>query len=110
MITANEKSNKIFTVAFVDENGDATTPDSILWSLVDEDGNVINSRCDVSVAPASSVDIILQGDDLAMTSDSLNTESRSLIVKTEYTSSEYGELPLTNSVEFFVLRIVGYSC
>ena len=60
---ANEESSYTVTVTM------DFIPTTMLWSLRDEDGTVINSRTAVSVAvPALSNEITLTGDDLAVTS------------------------------------------
>ena len=62
---AQEKSTYVVTAAFKDEDGDAVTPNSgLTWTLTDESGNIINLREDVDISSASSVNIVLTGDDL----------------------------------------------
>ncbi len=64
-VRALEDSTYVATFAFTDENGDAVTPNSITWTLLDVYRRVVNGREDVVVAaPAASVDIVLSGDDL----------------------------------------------
>ena len=67
---AIEESTYVVTCAFANEDGDAVTPNSANWSLYDTKGNAINSRSGVSISPLStSVDVVLQGDDLPYTHD-----------------------------------------
>ena len=61
---AVEGSTYILSVAFTDENGDAVTPDSIVYTLTTENGYIVNSLEDEPVTPDTSVDIVLSGDDL----------------------------------------------
>ena len=60
-----EGSTLVVTCDFTDEDGNDEIPTAIVWNLVDEDGETVNSRSDVAVSPpAASVDIVLSGDDL----------------------------------------------
>lgn len=60
---ANEESSYTITVTC------DFTPVTMLWSLTDEDGTVINSRTSESVSsPSTSNTITLTGDDLEITS------------------------------------------
>jgi hypothetical protein len=63
-VEAVEGSTYVVTAAFTDEDGDLVVPNSVSWTLTESDGDVVNGRQDVSETPASSVDILLQGDDL----------------------------------------------
>lgn len=99
---ASELSSYVITINFTDENGKAVIPDSVKWTLTDLVGNIINSREEVSVtALSASVPIVLSGDDL-LVSLNYETEKRMLTVKGTYTSSEYGELPITGAVIFTI--------
>jgi len=62
-----EKDNAIIvTIAFEDEDGNAVTPeDPCTWTWSHPDGTVINGRTGVAIVEATSVDIMLTGDDLA---------------------------------------------
>jgi len=65
-VRAVEKSTYIVTTVFTDEADAAVTPLTVTWSLTDADGTVINDRLDVSETPASTVNIVLTGDDLSI--------------------------------------------
>lgn len=70
IITTEALPNDTFklTIAFTDEDGSAVTPnDPTTWSLADSAGNTINSRSAVGITEDTSVDVYLQGDDLAAT-------------------------------------------
>ena len=69
MIIAIEQSTYVITASFTDETGAAVVPNSVTWTLVNGDGQVVNSRSAVSVTPASSVTIVLSGDDLDLGTD-----------------------------------------
>jgi hypothetical protein len=61
---AIQSSTYVVTAAFTDEDGSAVVPNTVTWSLKAKDGTVINERAEESETPASSVDIVLSGDDL----------------------------------------------
>jgi len=95
---AQEEGTYIITAAFTDEGDSAVTPNVITWTLTDRDGDVINSREDVSVdTPASSIDIVLSGDDLAIGTNGI---SRVLLVEATYDSDAGSDLPLKGQVRF----------
>ena len=61
---AVEGSTYVVTAAFTDEDGDTVVPATVTWTLTDISGNVVNNREDVALTPAISVDIVMYGDDL----------------------------------------------
>lgn len=66
-IRPNEQGTMAVTIgSFTDAAGTVVTPTAIEWRLMDSAGAVVNSRSAVSVTPASSVVILLRGDDLAL--------------------------------------------
>lgn len=93
---AMESSTYVVTMSFTDENGDAVVPNSVTWTLTDEDGTVINDREDVVVAPASSISIVLSGEDLDPGDDLLTFLL--LTVSAEYDSDLGVGLPLVEQV------------
>lgn len=103
---ALEQSSYVVSASFYDENGDAVTPDSVTWTLTDLEGAVINSREDVSITPASSVSIVLQGDDLQITGTTL-PEWREFAIEAVYTSATHGSMNLNEGVRFKVCPLVG---
>ncbi|RLJ04012.1 MAG: hypothetical protein DRP08_02600 [Candidatus Aenigmatarchaeota archaeon] len=102
---AIEKSTYVIIVTFTDEDGDALTPNEVNWDLTNLSGGEINSRTGVSVTPASSVNIVLSGDDLAIyaTGDS---EMRELTVYGTYNSSYGNNLPYKAAVKFGIINLV----
>lgn len=102
---AFEEGTYIVTIDFVDEAGDPQVPNAGLnWTLVDDAGNVINSRTGVSISPASSVAVVLSGDDLALAGS--EAEERHLVVQGTYNSATYGsDLPLKVEVIFWVVEV-----
>lgn len=62
---AKEGSTYVLTVEFTDEDGAAVTPTAATWSLEDSAGAEVNGRTNVPITGlASSVDIVLNADDL----------------------------------------------
>lgn len=105
--TAMEQGTYIVTVAFTDEAGAAVVPNAGLnWTLTDLAGNVINSRNAVVISPASSISIILHGDDLAVTTaDTL----RLITVQGTYDSSLGVDLELKAAAQFKIEQLVAVS-
>jgi hypothetical protein len=105
--SANERSTYILTISFFDELGIAIIPTSIVWTLTDSDGNVMNSRSSVSIAvPAASVNIILSGDDLELTGADLR---RIVYISAEYNSANGSGLPLREEFNFNILDLKNVS-
>jgi hypothetical protein len=97
---AKELSTYVVQVHFWDENGVAVAPSAITWSLKDEAQAVVNSRSAVVFSvPASSIDIPLSGNDLAVAG--YTGSDRRLQVNATYTSV-LGVLPIVESVWFTV--------
>jgi hypothetical protein len=102
-VRAVEESTYVVAVAFLDEVGDEVIPETIVWSLTDLDGNVINSRSDVEVSPtAASINIVLSGDDLAISS----TLDRVVTVEATYNSAYGVDLPLRAAAKFSIENLV----
>jgi phage baseplate assembly protein gpV len=105
---AREQSTYVVTCSFTDETGEAATPTALTWTLTDLAGTVINGRQDVAVAAedlASSLDIVLSGDDLAV--DGAVQVQRVLTIEGTYTSDAGGALPLKDAVKINIDPLVG---
>jgi hypothetical protein len=102
---AEEQSTYAVTVAFKDDEGTAVVPNSATWTLTDQDGAVMNSRLDEVISPASSVTIVLQGDDLALDTDEIGSGRRILTIEAVYDSNIGSNLPLRESAAFTVLDL-----
>lgn len=105
---AREQSTYVVTCAFTDETGAEATPTSLTWTLTDLSGNVINSRQDVAVDEADlapSVDIVLSGNDLAVSGRRQVTLV--LTIEGTYTSDAGSWLPLRDAVEILVDPLPG---
>jgi len=99
----NEESTAVFTVAFTDEDGNDVTPDSIAWSLTDDDGDVINSRDEVAAVPDTSITITLAGDDLALQDgETGRTVKRHLVIEAVYDSDTVTNSPLKEDGVFYI--------
>ena len=100
---AVEQSTYAVVVSFTDDASEAVSPDSgsITWTLTDKAGNVINSRNGVAIASATSITIVLSGDDLAV--PERRTVTRVLTVECTYSSDIGSNLPLEGEIEFKIL-------
>jgi len=98
---AIEQSTFPITMSFTDDTGTAVNPDTLFWTLIDINGNVINNRENVEISnPTSTQTITLSGDDLAI--DDKTTKERILLVKGTYTSDLGSDLPIRKSLKFFI--------
>ena len=120
---AHEKSTICIYVTLLDIDETETNPKSMLWTLVDSSGNIMNSREQVVVAAGSlgtaldsegraSTLIVLSGDDLVLseteeTSRKVTRDgaSRRVVIEATYDSSVGTDLPVTGAGEFFVTNL-----
>ena len=84
---------------FKDEEDAAATATAIAWTLKDEDGEVVNSRENVDEGSGTSVDIYLEGADLALPDP--DYPKRTVDVDFTYTNAS-GEHTGRIRVEFFI--------
>lgn len=99
---AVEQSTFVIRASFTDEAGAAVAPNSGLsWTLTDVVGNVVNSRSAVAISPATTITIVLHGDDLAV-ADAYRDNRRLLTIEGTYTSS-LGILEIVDWMQFTVL-------
>lgn len=101
---AVEKSTYAISVSFFDENGVAVTPKSVLWTLTDLAGMVVNGREQVVAVPALAVDIVLSGNDLALGTDT--KQQRLVVIEATYDSTLGNDLPLNESIVFPIDPVV----
>jgi hypothetical protein len=106
---AVEKSTFAVACSFTDENDVPMVPDSVAWSLVDDSGTVINSLSDQVASPASTVTIVLSGDDLQLLDQTNASELRFLEISAVVTSDLGDDLPLKDSAEFKVINLQSIS-
>lgn len=104
---AKEESTYIITATFTDEDGNSVAPTSLSWTLTNIDGTVMNSKSAVSVGTsslASSVNIVLSGEDLSMESSS-STETRILTIEGTYNSTLGTGLPIKDNIKFKIEQL-----
>lgn len=102
---ANEESTAILSVTFTDSEGALVVPTYATWTLSDGDNAVVNSRSEVPITPlASTVHIVMHGDDLALPVPRERT--RRVLVKAIYDSATYGSgLPMNEEFEFNIVDL-----
>ena len=106
---AIEEATYIITVAWLDDAGAAVTPSAATWTLTDLDGDVVNSRSNVTINSLSTTNtIVLSGADLALLT-TLNGPTRVLLVEYTYTSSAGSDLPGKAQATFTIEDLVGES-
>lgn len=101
---AIEESSYIITASFTDEDGSAVTPNVLTWTLTDNQGNVINEREAVSLTPATAVEIVLSGDDLALTTN--DSRRRRVVVAGTYDSDAGSDLAIRDEVAFTIQELL----
>ena len=105
-VAASEQSSYAVTATITDESGQPATPTALAWTLTDMHGAVVNGRQEVAVSPlASTVTILLSGDDLAVP-DPANAR-RTLTLEGTYNSSLGSNLPLVSAVQFDIEDVPG---
>lgn len=109
---AKEGNTFAVTVDFIDENGNAFTPDSnsIDWGLYDKDGALLASAGSAPTS-ATSIDIVISGSNMTIQESEVKLASapRFLRVSATYTSALGSELPVVNEYEFFLENLKGIS-
>lgn len=85
-ISPNERGTMLVTVGpFKDAEQTTVTPSAVSWSLRDRSGAIVNSRSNVAVTPASTIEILLAGADLAIDS-TYASRGRTITIAYTYTS------------------------
>ena len=98
----NQESTLKLQTDITDDAGDAIAPIAFQWTLTDRDGNVINSLLDQSETPASTVTIVLAGDDLQIVDETKEREYRLVTIETDQGDLA---LPLTIEARFWVINL-----
>lgn len=102
---AYEESTYILVVKFFGEEAAPVIPTSATWTLTYTDGDIVNSRENVNIAPlAAVINIALSGLDLALDTD--HGRDRVLTVKSVYTSEVFGSLPINDYLVFEIQDLV----
>jgi hypothetical protein len=105
--SAVEKGTFPITVNFADKLGATITPNAGLkWGLTDSRGTVINSRSNVSLTPASSVNIVLHGADLDINDASYYGADRYVTITGTYDSSYGAGLELVVQIKFSIAKVI----
>lgn len=82
------------------EQGAVVTPLTMKWTLKDENDAIVNSRENVVVTPASTMSIVLSGDDVAYV---VGNETRKVLIEGTYTST-LGTLTVKKTVKVTVSK------
>jgi hypothetical protein len=102
-LRADEKSTYIITADFTDEDDAEVTPTYVKWKLTTGAGVVVNDLEDQEPVSASSINIVLSGDDLQVLARGQGGKTRILTIEAIYDSITYGnDLPLNGSAEFTI--------
>lgn len=103
-VNAVEGSTYVVTATFTDESGDEITPKTLVWSLSDMQGNIINSRLNVVITPTGSTEkVALYGDDLQIAFDS--DAKREIQFTGTYDNDLGSDLPIIESLIFDIENI-----
>lgn len=105
MAIALERSTVAAVASFRDEDGELVTPTVIKWSLTDGDGAIVNNLSNIDIAPANTINIVLSGDDLAMTPG--DDGRRQVVIRAEYDGKLGDDLPIVGVLEFTVRNVPG---
>lgn len=81
-----------------DTSNNIITPSTAKWSLYDEDGLVINNRENVTITPASEMNVVLSPSDLPY---ELSNNHLILLLEATYVSA-YGTLSVAREIEVTV--------
>lgn len=103
---AVERSTYVVLFSFKDEAGVAVAPTGLTYTLTRQGGAVVNNRDAVTVAPGSTVAIVLRGDDLALFGG-MDTGKRFLLVEGVYDSDLGTGLPIKEEAQFSIRNLVG---
>jgi hypothetical protein len=78
----------------------------LIWSLVDEDGQTVNSKKDIPIdPPAQTVDVVLKGDDLALADG--HPVMRYVSIEGTYNGTAGNDLPMIDEASFQIVNIKG---
>lgn len=94
-----------FVVVLPDGDTPVVPNSPLVWDLVDDHGVIVNNKKDQALTPASSVYIVLSGNDLALP-DGQPVE-RFVIIRGTFNSVFGNDLPLVDEVSFQIKNLVG---
>ena len=98
-------STAVFRVQIEDENGNPITPATMVWTLSDDEGNIINAREDVGIGPGAIVEVVL-GDADTQPVVPFGTLRRVLTVRATYDSTLGTGLEIVGDYTFELVRTV----
>lgn len=99
-----EGSTLPLVLAFTDEVGAALTFDTLVWSLRDAAGAIVNSRSAVASGTGPSVAITLYGADLTIGSAGV---ARIITLEGTFTSDLGSGLPWNDEISFEIIDLRG---
>ena len=99
---AIDESTYKLEVTCTDSAGSTVVPGSGTWTMTNEDGDVVNSREDVELSVATTMTIVLSGDDIAFA----DGRKRVITFSITYSSDEGSNLPLREEVWFEITNLV----
>ena len=95
-----ERGTQILTISFLDEDDAATTASSIITSLTDGDGHVVNSHDEDTQTAGTTLTVVYSGDDHDL---SINSDpERIFLVEWVYTSDAGSALPGSAQRRYYV--------
>jgi len=105
--TFNEMGTGVIVCAFTDEDGDIVVPDSVKWTITDNNDNIINEREQIDVAPlGTAITITIFGDDLKLSDYEVGEYAdRYIVIEGTYTSDLGVGLPTTEHAFFQVKNL-----
>lgn len=98
----SEEGTLVLAGAFSDDADASVTPSSVTWTLTDENGAIINSRSAVALTPATTYQIVLTGDDLAIGS---NSPHRRVLIAWRYDSDAGVGLYGKHEIQFQIINL-----
>ncbi|MGD8567367.1 MAG: hypothetical protein PVJ39_04745 [Gammaproteobacteria bacterium] len=104
-VTPTEEGTYVIGFSITDENGDATVPTALTWTLMGRDESIINDRDREAISPlVASGSVVLSGDDLSIT----NGETvRYFLLEGAYDSTLGSDLPIKEAATFEIENLPG---
>ena len=103
-----ERSTVAAVASFRDEAGELITQSVIKGTLADGDGNVSNSRSNIDIFPANTVNVVLSDAGLAMMAG--HAGRRQVGIRALYDGTLGDDLPVVGVLEFTVPNGPRVSC
>lgn len=102
---AIEESVYVINISFEDEDGSPVTPSAATYTLTDALGNIVNSLDGKAISGLdTNVDVVLQGDDLSLSSN-YHDDKRIFTIEYDYVSS-LGALSAKDNVIFYIDNLI----